>query len=151
MRPCGREEVSPTRITILFDNRRADIFRVKMASAWFDWHNGALARLADLRDPAISENQRVKIAILDSGIDLAQNSLEMYNTDPGIQYRSWVDNSPEWKDEVGHGTHLAVLLRKIAPNAIVYVGRVFKKRPRGAVTSIAQVRARMTISFHANS
>jgi subtilisin family serine protease len=126
--------------------------RLKAANAWFDWHNSALARLVDLRDPAISENQRVKIAILDSGIDLAQNSLEMYNTDPEIQYRSWVDNSPEWKDEVGHGTHLAVLLRKIAPNAIVHVGRVFKKRPtKGSVTSIAQVRARMTVRFRANS
>jgi subtilisin family serine protease len=124
---------------------------VEAASAWFDWHNSALARLDELRDPAISENQRVKIAILDSGIHLAQNGLEMYNTDPGIQYRSWVDNSPEWKDEVGHGTHLAVLLRKIAPNAIVFVGRVFKKRPKGSVTRIAQVRASLTISLHADS
>jgi subtilisin family serine protease len=148
----GREEVSPTHITILSENRRADVFRVKVAKAWFDRHNSALARLVDLRGPAISENQRVKIAILDSGINLAQNSLEMYNSDPGIQYCSWVDNSPEWKDEVGHGTHLAVLLRKIAPNAIVHVVRVFKKRPtKGSVTSIAQVRAGMTISFHANS
>jgi subtilisin family serine protease len=147
-----RNASKSSNVNILSDHRRADISRLKAANAWFDWHNSALARLVDLRDPPISEDQRVKIAILDSGIDLAQNSPGIYNTDPEIQYRSWVDNSPEWKDEVGHGTHLAALLRKIAPNAIVHVDRVFKKRAtKGSVTSIAQVRARMTVRFRANS
>ncbi|KAM0520623.1 hypothetical protein ACHAPE_003020 [Trichoderma viride] len=53
----------------------------------------------------------------------------MYDANPRFEYRSWVGEDAEWKDDVGHGTHLAVLLRKIAPNAAIHVARVFKKRP----------------------
>lgn len=66
----------------------------------------------------------------------------MYDVDPKIEYRSWVGGDTEWKDDVGHGTHLAVLLRKIAPNAAVHVARVFKKRPHieKSAQNIAAVR-----------
>jgi hypothetical protein len=122
---------------------------MKAGSAWFDWHNNALARIGHLRHSAISDNQRIKIAILDSGIDLSQHCLEIYNTEPKIQYRSWVDNNPVWTDEVGHGTHLAVLLRKIAPNAIVHVGRVFKKKPTMASAEcVAKVKSRNVGMVH---
>jgi len=128
---------------------RAHIFRVKAGIAWFDWHNNALARIAHLRRPAISDNKRIKIAILDSGIDLSQLCLDIYNTEPKIQYRSWVDDSPDWIDEVAHGTHLAVLLRKIAPNAIVHVGRVFKKRPTMASAEcVAKVKSHKVGMVH---
>lgn len=53
----------------------------------------------------------------------------MYDANPRFEYRSWVGEDAEWKDDVGHGTHLAVLLRKISPNAAIHVARVFKKRP----------------------
>ncbi|KAF1966496.1 subtilisin-like protein [Bimuria novae-zelandiae CBS 107.79] len=91
------------------------------ARTWFDSHNDALARISELRNPAVN---RVKIAILDSGILLSQENEDLYNQEP---------------NEVGHGTHLAVLLRKMAPNAIVHVGRVFRKKPnRKSTKTIAQ-------------
>ncbi|KAL7919842.1 hypothetical protein ACQKWADRAFT_300209 [Trichoderma austrokoningii] len=96
------------------------------ADAWFEWHTDALNRIETLRD---NGSQRVRIAILDSGIELSRDQKDMYDTDPGFEYRSWVGADGEWKDDVGHGTHLAVLLRKIAPNAAVHVARVFKKKP----------------------
>ncbi|KKP05304.1 subtilase [Trichoderma harzianum] len=97
--------------------------------AWFEWHTDALNQIEELRRPGTTEPQRVKIAILDSGIELSKDQKDMYDVEPKIQYRSWIEEGTEWKDEVGHGTHLAVLLRKVAPNAIIHVARVYKKRP----------------------
>ncbi|KAL5092194.1 hypothetical protein Trisim1_002079 [Trichoderma cf. simile WF8] len=99
------------------------------ADAWFEWHTDALNRIEKLRKPDAIEPRRVKIAILDSGIELSQDQKDMYDVEPKIEYRSWIEEDREWKDDVGHGTHLAVLLRKIAPNAGIHVARVFKKRP----------------------
>lgn len=72
----------------------------------------------------------------------------MYDTNPRFEYRSWVGEDAEWKDDVGHGTHLAVLLRKIAPNAAIHIARVFKKRPHveKSTQNIAEVRAFSTIA-----
>ncbi|UKZ73153.1 hypothetical protein TrVFT333_000794 [Trichoderma virens FT-333] len=100
------------------------------ADAWFEWHADALNRIEKLRKPDSTQSQRVRIAILDSGIELSKDQRDMFDFEPNIKYCTWVEEgNMEWKDEVGHGTHLAVLLRKIAPNAIIHVARVFKKRP----------------------
>ncbi|EHK26381.1 uncharacterized protein TRIVIDRAFT_63697 [Trichoderma virens Gv29-8] len=100
------------------------------ADAWFEWHADALNRIRKLRKPDSIQSQSVRIAILDSGIELSKDQKDMYDLEPRIRYRTWVEeDNTEWKDDVGHGTHLAVLLRKIAPNAIIHVARVFKKRP----------------------
>lgn len=53
-----------------------------------------------------------------------------------------MDSNPEDQDDIiGHGTHLAILLRKIAPRAAVYIARVFTKKPsyQGAAEKIAEV------------
>lgn len=110
------------------------------ATEWFEWHDDARARIANLRNPGISDTRRVKVAILDSGIQLSTTNHDIYNFEPKIRYKSWIDQDTEWKDEAGHGTHLAVLFRKIAPDAIVHVARVFKKRPsKSSVDAISQV------------
>lgn len=103
--------------------------RKATASKWFEWHSDALCRIAQLRTSDVSDAQRVKIAILDSGVELSQDHKDMYDTEFKMKYRSWVDSDTGWRDEVGHGTHLAVLLRKVAPNAVVHVARVFRKKP----------------------
>jgi hypothetical protein len=117
-------------------------FRVTTAISWFEWHDDARSRIAELRVPSVSDSRRVKVAILDSGIQLSPSNKDMYDFEPMIQYKSWVDQSAEWRDDAGHGTHLAVLLRKIAPDAILHVARVFKKRPAtSSVQAVAQVKA----------
>ncbi|KAJ5613658.1 hypothetical protein N7528_007312 [Penicillium herquei] len=98
-----------------------------MAAEWFDWHNDALLRIEELRS-TVPDSKRIKIAILDTGIELTSDEREIYDSHSRIQYKSWIDSDPEWKDEAGHGTHLATLLLRIAPNAIVHVARVFKKQ-----------------------
>ncbi|KAJ6031362.1 hypothetical protein N7540_002094 [Penicillium herquei] len=97
-----------------------------MAAEWFDWHNDAVLRIEKLR-MNVPDSKRVKVAILDTGIDLSYDQQLIYDEYSRMQYKSWVDSDPEWKDENGHGTHLATLLLRVAPNAIVHVARVFKK------------------------
>lgn len=114
----------------------------RKAIEWFEWHSDALCRISELRVSGVSDRQRVKIAILDSGIEPSQDHKDMYNTEFYMKYRSWVDDGTEWRDEVGHGTHLAILLRQVAPDAVIHVARVFKKKPdiQKSAQTIANVR-----------
>jgi hypothetical protein len=122
-------------------NANGTTFRVNAESSWFDWHDGALSRICKLRRPSASNSQRVKIAILDTGIQLSPSNKDIYDPEDNIQYRDWIDQDDEWRDEAGHGTHLAALLHRIAPDAIIHVARVFKKNPTlASVQLIAQVR-----------
>jgi subtilisin family serine protease len=66
------------------------------------------------RDP------RVKIAILDSGVDKYFHALEEVQECRGFAPLPCND----YFDRVGHGTHSIGLLRKVAPNAHIYVAKV---------------------------
>lgn len=85
----------------------------------------------------------VKIAILDTGIELSESQKEIYEEDSEFIYKSWVDDNEEGfdsgKDDVGHGTHLATLLKKVARYAIVHVARVFKARKPNMATEVKNV------------
>ncbi len=123
--------------------------RVRSAEKWFDWHNNALARINQLHKSNNTDASIVKIAILGSGIALSQYNEDMYNFEPRIQYQDWVDGKSTWQDDAGHGTHLAVLIRKIAPRAMVHVGRVFKEKPtQESASTIAQVPISKLFSAH---
>lgn len=68
----------------------------------------------------------VKIAILDTGIDLQHPLLN-----ERIQNENcwdFVNDTEGICDEVGHGTHTASLLVKTAPQAKIFCGRVWKTR-----------------------
>ena len=67
---------------------------------------------------------RVRIAILDSGIDSTDSFLDKQMG--RVKYRSFLgDQFPERpEDTVGHGTHTAALLLTVARNADVFVGRI---------------------------
>ncbi|KLU85492.1 hypothetical protein MAPG_04515 [Magnaporthiopsis poae ATCC 64411] len=113
------------------ERRRVDEQKVKLAETWFKYHGNALNYIKELGNGSAAENKRIKIAILDSGLKLSEDHQIRYNYTPEMKYCSWVDEpgSTEPKDGVGHGTHLAVLLRKIAQEAEVHVARVYRKRP----------------------
>ncbi|KAL8364577.1 hypothetical protein RB595_003728 [Gaeumannomyces hyphopodioides] len=113
------------------ERTRVDEQKVGSAERWFKYHGNALNYLKELGNGSVAENKRIKIAILDSGLKLSEDHQMRYNYAPEIKYRSWVDDpgSTEPKDGVGHGTHLAVLLRKIAQEAEIHVARVYRKRP----------------------
>lgn len=70
-----------------------------------------------------SEN-RVKIAILDTGIDLTDHFIS--NNRRRIRAKSFLPNDNSVEDVHGHGTHAAALLLRIAKNADIFIARITK-------------------------
>jgi subtilisin family serine protease len=81
---------------------------------------------------------RVKIAILDTGLDLSHPDMLMEYKDGRIKCHDFIDESTAIEDLDGHGTHCTSTLAKIAPNAEIYIGRVFR-RCRAENSSLATV------------
>jgi hypothetical protein len=70
--------------------------------------------------------RRVRIAILDTGIDFAHELVKKYRDRKQIKKtKSWIPGRPGTSDEDGHGTHAAMLLLKVAPEAELYIARIF--------------------------
>lgn len=116
-----------------------------MAKTWFNRHNDALARIGEIRNADVLNAPPVRIAILDSGIELSQEQRDDYDLEREhkIVYKSWIDKeNMEWKDKDGHGTHLTILTHRIAPRAAIYVARVYETDPgmeTNSRTNIAEV------------
>jgi subtilisin family serine protease len=67
---------------------------------------------------------QVKLAILDTGIDVKHNFIDGAIMDKRIQARkSFVDNE-DVQDLCGHGTHMAGLALKAAPEALIYIAKI---------------------------
>jgi hypothetical protein len=86
-------------------------------------------------------NDRVKIAILDSGIDAEKKSIgktvryifkhsllrqKFNNSLKGYYDFSDAKEPEEMRDQYGHGTHTTGLLLKVAPRAEIFVAQVGK-------------------------
>lgn len=81
----------------------------------------------DLRfrgDVGCDDRQPLKIAILDSGIDLSHPDVKDALDDGRILgYTSFVNDS-DIQDRCGHGTHIAGLLLDLAENIRIYVAKI---------------------------
>lgn len=100
---------------------------------------------------------RVRIAILDTGLNKnhpqVKKMLEAKNNDKRIKKcRSWVpgvvgtDNTDKKgilradEDIDGHGTHCAMVAHKVAPDADIYVARIFRDRKSVCGDYVIEVR-----------
>lgn len=88
----------------------------------------------------ISQTQRVKIAILDSGVD---GGHRRFNSERLKEIRSWVGDCEgveeiDCVDEMGHGTHNVGLLLDLVPMIDIYVARIAERRP-GDPDKVAKV------------
>jgi len=78
--------------------------------------------------------KRVKIAILDTGLNKHHPKVDELLKQPKRELRiktkeckSWVDG-PWDEDSDGHGTACAMIAHKVAPNADIYIARIFQDR-----------------------
>jgi subtilisin family serine protease len=109
-----------------------------LSEKWFE-------RLQDLVHKLLphppTDTRRVKIAILDSGVDLTHPTI-VCNKQRIMAKRSFLmQDSPreQAKDMIGHGTHILGLLLKVAPYADIYVARITKSHEFDEFQSIADV------------
>lgn len=87
---------------------------------------------------------RVKIAILDTGLDLSHRDIIKAKDEGRLKYWDFVDDTEAIKDDDGHGTHCTSIALQYAPNAEIFVGRVFRKRQAdsgscGILTMVSQL------------
>lgn len=80
------------------------------------------------------DSNRVRVAIIDTGIDLGHVDMQAAVSDGRIaKVCDWVDGRGGIEDEstgdsIGHGTHITSIILDMAPNVDVYIGRVAKGR-----------------------
>lgn len=101
----------------------------KEAKRWLSRMQRLNSELANTVPQTIpgSSSAHVRIAVLDTGCD--PDAPFFFHPDNGPrlrQWKDWVDGSRQWQDCHGHGTHLASLVMKIAPEAHICVARIAK-------------------------
>lgn len=76
-----------------------------------------------------NHSKRIKIAILDTGVDLKHPDFAEDQAKPFSERRikkplDFLDSKGNGRDICGHGTHCVGLLRRVAPWADIHVARV---------------------------
>jgi hypothetical protein len=96
--------------------------------------------LFDLIEQKSQSYKRVRIAILDTGINEGHPVLNA-NSDRIVEKRSWIDDGNDMLDmyESGHGTHTAALVLQTAPLAHICVAKISKDRHLGKPEHIKEV------------
>lgn len=97
-------------------------------------------------DRSINTRPRsVRIAVLDTGIDTTHNAFRdiMDFRGPIRAYKCWdregrLDETTV-DDTDGHGTHVAAILLRLAPRALLYVARIAERRDLITATNVAKV------------
>ncbi|KAM4059852.1 subtilase family protein [Hirsutella rhossiliensis] len=82
--------------------------------------------LAEYRPGQVRAEQRLKVAILDSGIDL--NHPGFAQEDRIKKTKSWVGGNVD--DTDGHGTHIAGLILELTQNVDLYIAKITTSRDR---------------------
>lgn len=73
-----------------------------------------------------ADNGRVRVAIFDTGLDLSHPDIQKARSEGRLHFHDFVEKNGTIIDQSGHGTHCASLILKYAPNAELFVGRVFR-------------------------
>lgn len=119
------------------------MYRVKGALRWFE--NFDVDDIyKNLPKRATSKETRIKIAILDTGINMKNTWISQFKG----RIQCW-PSVTECDDKDGHGTHVAHLLLRLAPHAHLKIAKVSKSRLlRDAdIKQIANVRTKLKARY----
>ncbi|RFU75778.1 hypothetical protein TARUN_6537 [Trichoderma arundinaceum] len=72
----------------------------------------------------IKTSERIRIAVLDTGIDMNDTMVKPAIKSRIKDMRSWVPSNDSCDDIFGHGTHVTRLLLRMAPAAEIYVAKI---------------------------
>lgn len=131
LRPRSQSTGAPQRVKAfplaLFDTHEgpSNERSAETVDSWFrDLTRNTHALLKPLQRTRM---KRVKIAILDTGIDRNHRAFQDEFSKARIKKtEDFLDSGGKGHDVCGHGTHCLGLLRKVAPEADIYVARVMK-------------------------
>ena len=84
------------------------------SKSWFDDFDKVKTKIG-----APPEGRRIKIAVLDTGIDMGNSFFSNLQN----QIKCWPSEA-DCKDNDGHGTHVAQLLLKIVPHADLRIAKI---------------------------
>lgn len=107
-----------------------------------------LEELLPLQQLQPGDSRRVRVAIIDTGIDMGHVDIQAAVQDGRIgEVCDWVDGRQGTEDKIvgdsfGHGTHVASVVLDLAPNVDLYIARVTKGRElcHGQAKNVADVR-----------
>ncbi|KAF7532042.1 hypothetical protein G7054_g8323 [Neopestalotiopsis clavispora] len=91
---------------------------------------------AYLRHYQFGRDKRIKVAIIDTGIDMNHECIKE-EVERIPDWKSFVPGEDATVDRVGHGTHIAGIVLKLTSNVDLYIAKTFSKRDRGEEGSMA--------------
>jgi subtilisin family serine protease len=84
-----------------------------------------MKKIHSRNDPKFVRDKPVRIAVLDTGVDLAHRFIQGAKKHNRIKLiESFVEGVKGTQDLHGHGTHIAALLLEIAPDAQLYIAKI---------------------------
>ena len=101
----------------------ANVSRATWADDWFQTLKSIVLPVID--GDRKDGHKRVRIAILDTGVDAEHREIQTAISGKRIkEYQGFPESLDPLRDENGHGTHGTSVLLRTAPNAVIYICRV---------------------------
>lgn len=91
--------------------------------------------------------RRLKVAILDSGIDLSHPDFNSSDKERIKETLSFIGGDPN-TDQVGHGTHVAAIILRLTENVDLYIAKITDSKYVEEREEIAAVSEPMNVVIH---
>ncbi|KAM0555886.1 hypothetical protein ACHAPJ_006288 [Fusarium lateritium] len=117
-----------SRLSFFDDQKGSEDITAAKKEAYTSWKQGVIG-VYDRYTPKVAEESRVKIVVLDTGID--KDHLDFDACEDRIKASiSYVGNKrKDVRDTSGHGTHVTSLLCGYAPDADIYIVKIAEYDP----------------------
>ena len=111
--------------------------RIEVANEWFHLLD---ERVRTVIDQNRKESQKpVRVAILDTGVDAGHSLIGKSLNKNIVVWKGFPEKSYPLKDVSGHGTYLACVLMRTAPQTLLHIGRIFNDEGKFADSEVTKV------------